>query len=146
MYRRFRFPSIWREMDQLQREMSRLMDPAYGLGAISPRGFPAINIWTSEDEQVITAEMPGFYPDDIDINISADRLNLSGERRPDSVADGVTYHRRERSYGKFSRSIQLPFMVDTSKVTANFKNGLLEIKLVRAEADKPKKIAVKNAA
>ena len=145
MYRRFRFPSIWREMDQLQREMSRLMDPVSGLHTFNPQGFPAINIWTSDDEQIITAEMPGFNPDEIDINITADRLTLSGERKPDLVEDRVTYHRRERSHGKFTRSIQLPFMIDTSKVTANFNDGLLEIKLIRAEADKPKKIVVKSS-
>ena len=117
MYRRFRFPSIWREMDQLQREMSRLMEPSYGLRTFSPQDFPAINIWTSEDGQVITAEMPGFNPDDFDINITADRLTLTGERQPDSVDGDVQYHRRERSHGKFTRTIQLPFLVDTSTIS-----------------------------
>ena len=145
MYRRFRLPSIWREMDQFQREMTRLMDPSFGLRMINPQGFPAINIWTSEEGQIITAEMPGFNPEDIDINISADKLILSGERKADQVEGEVQYHRRERSHGKFIRSIQLPFMVDTGKVEASFKDGILEIRLTRAEADKPRKITVKSS-
>ena len=60
------------------------------------------------------------------------------------MAKEAHYHRRERSYGSFSRTVQLPFMVDTNKVEASFKNGVLLINLPRAEADKPKKIAIKS--
>jgi len=144
MYRRLRIPSIWREMDQLQREMNRLMDSSLGRRTFGSPSFPAINIWTNEDGQVITAELPGFKPEDIDIDISADKLTLSGERKLEDVGDDVRYHRQERSYGKFVRSIQLPFMVDTGKVDASMKDGVLEIALQRAEADMPKKIAVKK--
>ena len=144
MYRRLRLPSIWREMDQLQREMNRLMESSLGPRSFSSLSFPAINIWTSEEGQVITAEMPGFDTKDIDINITADKLILEGERKPDSVIEDAKYHRQERSHGKFSRSIQLPFMVDTNKVDASFKDGILEISLKRAEVDKPKKITVKS--
>jgi len=61
------------------------------------------------------------------------------------VAKDANYHRRERGYGSFSRTIQLPFMVDPNKVEANFKNGVLMISLPRAEVDKPKKITVKSS-
>jgi HSP20 family protein len=88
--------------------------------------------------------MPGVSPDDIDIDVTGDALSISGERKPDEVAKEARYHRRERSYGSFSRTIQLPFMVDTNKVEANFKNGILMISLPRAEADKPKKITIKS--
>ncbi len=143
MYRKYRMPNIWREMDQLQREMNRLMGYTSGKSSFSPMSFPAINIWTSEDEMLISAELPGMKADDIDLNITADGLEISGERTPDEIEEGAKYHRKERSYGKFSRSIQLPFMVDPNKTKAMFKNGILEIILTRAEADKPKKIAVK---
>jgi HSP20 family protein len=144
MYRRLRIPSIWREMDQLQREMNCLMDSSFGRRAFGSPSFPAINIWTSEDGQIITAELPGFDPKDIDIDVNADKLTLSGERKFEDVKEGVRYHRQERSYGKFIRSIQLPFMVDTTKVDASMKDGVLEIALRRAEADKSKKITVKS--
>ena len=142
MYRRIRMPSIWREMDQIQKDMTRLWQSSVGSNALNTLSFPAINIWTSEDGQIITAELPGFDADDIDIDLSADKLTLSGERKPETLEEGTQYHRSERSYGKFSRTVQLPFMIDTGKVQASLKNGLLEIELNRAEADKPKKIAV----
>ena len=144
MYRRFRRPSIWQEMDQLQREMNRLFDTSNRGQVFSAPSYPAINIWTNDDGQLISAEMPGVHPDDIDIDVTGDALSISGERKPDKVAEEARYHRRERSYGSFSRTIQLPFMVDTNKVEANFKNGVLMINLPRAEADKPKKITIKS--
>jgi len=143
MYRRYRLPTIWREMDQLQREMNRLMGYSSGKRPLSPLSFPAINIWTNEDEMILSAELPGMKVDDIDLNITADALVLIGKRSPQQLEEGARYHRRERNHGEFSRSIQLPFMVDPGKAKAVFKNGILEISLVRAEADKPKKIAVK---
>ena len=144
MYRRFRMPTIWREMDQLQREMNNLMGSAFDSRPLSPLGFPAVNIWASEDRQIVTSELPGLKAEDIEINISADQLVLSGERHLEETEGEIQFHRKERSHGKFTRSIQLPFMVDTSKVEAIFKDGILEISLTRAEADKPKKIAVKT--
>ena len=144
MYRRFQRPSIWQEMDQLQREMNRLFDTTSQGRVFNPPSYPAVNIWTNDDGQIISAEMPGVHPGDIDIDVTGDALSISGERKPDEVAKNAYYHRRERSYGSFSRTIQLPFMVDTSKVEANFKNGVLMISLPRAEVDKPKKITIKS--
>jgi HSP20 family protein len=131
-------------MDQLQREMNRLFDATSKGHVFNSPTYPAINIWTNEDGQIISAEMPGVHPDDIDIDVTGDALSISGERKPDEVAEDARYHRRERTYGSFSRTVQLPFMVDTNKVEASFKNGILMISLPRAEADKPKKIAIKN--
>ena len=145
MYRRFQRPSIWQEMDQLQREMNRLFDSTSRGQVFSAPSYPAINIWTNDEGQLISAEMPGVHPDDISIDVIADALSISGERKPDEVAKDANYHRRERGYGSFSRTIQLPFMVDPNKVEANFKNGVLMISLPRAEVDKPKKITVKNS-
>lgn len=145
MYRIIRKPSIWQEMDQLQREMNRLFDSTSRGRVVSAPSYPAINIWTNDDGQLITAEMPGVHPEDINIDVNADALSITGERKPDEVAKDANYHRRERGYGSFSRTIQLPFMVDTNKVEANFKNGVLLISLPRAEADKPKKITIKSS-
>lgn len=94
---------------------------------------------------LLSAEMPAVHPDDINIDVNADALSISGDRKPDEVAKEATFHRRERGYGSFSRTIQLPFMVDTNKVEANFRNGILMISLPRAEADKPKKITIKSS-
>lgn len=143
MYRRYQMPSIWQEMDQLQREMNRLFDITSKGHLFNSPSYPAINIWTNEDGQLISAEMPGVKLDDINIDVTGDALSISGERRPEDVAKEASYHRRERNYGSFSRTVQLPFMVDTNKVEAIFTNGVLLIKLPRAEADRPKKIEIK---
>ena len=131
-------------MDQLQREMNRLVDASTKGRVFNSPSYPAVNIWTQEDAQMISAEMPGVHPEDIEIDVTGDGLSISGVRKQDEVAKEAHYHRRERSYGSFSRTIQLPFMVDTDKVEASFKNGILFISLPKAEADKPKKIAIQS--
>jgi len=146
MNRRYGLPSIWREMDQLQREMNRLMESSLRPRAVRPLSFPAINVWTSDDSQVITAELPGFRAEDIDIEVTADTLTLSGERKTDQFDVEMQQHRRERKFGRFSRTIQLPFIVDTNQVEAVLKDGILEISLTRAEVDKPKKITAQSLA
>lgn len=143
MYRRFRTPSIWREMNRLQRDMNRLFGNIMPTHERSATSYPAINIWADEDSALITAEIPGVSKDDLEINVTGDTLTITGERKQDELPEGARYHRRERSYGKFNRNIQLPYTVDINKVKANFINGVLEVNLPRIEAEKPKKIAVK---
>jgi HSP20 family protein len=145
VYRRFRVPSIWRDVDQLRTEMNRLFDASMDPRIQNFTRFPAVNIWTNEDAIIVTAELPGMDAEDIDINVSADSLVLSGERAPDDMGEELKYHRDERRFNQFSRTIQLPFIVDPNKVNAKLKDGILEVSLSRAEADKPKKIAVKIA-
>ena len=144
MISKFRIPARWREMDQLQREMSRLFEDSSIKHTQGSRKYPAINLWANEEGQIIKAEMPGIKVDDININVTSDTLTISGSRTHDEAVENTRYHRQERGYGSFTRTLQLPFMIDTNSVEANFKNGVLDIKLQRAESDKPKKIAVKS--
>ena len=138
------FWSPWREMDRLRRDMNRLFaQMPTGFAGDVARAFPAMNVWTDEDGAVVTAELPGIAPDDIDISVVGDTLTLKGSRQPDELEEGGTYHRRERRYGTFTRSFQLPFQVEPDQVEATFGSGVLQISLPRAEEDKPKKIAVK---
>ena len=142
MYRRYRNPSIWQEMNRLQSDMNRL----FGETPVSRRtapSYPAMNVWADENNALITAEIPGVAKDALDINVTGDTLTISGERTSESLPEDAHYHRRERTYGRFDRSIQLPYTVDVNKVKATFKNGILEVALPRVEAEKPKKIAVK---
>jgi HSP20 family protein len=134
--------SSWREMERLRREMNRLFERSYP-GTYSAAGYPAMNVWTSADGAIVTAELPGVDPADIDISVVQDTLTIKGCQNPEPTEEGVTYHRRERSCGRFSRSFQLSFPVDTAHVEAAFENGVLNINLPRAEEAKPKKIAVK---
>jgi len=136
--------SPWREMERLRREMNRLLSGHVSGAAVAP-GFPAMNVWTNEDGAVVTAELPGADPKDIDISVNNDTLTVTGCRQPQELPEGNTYHRRERGCGRFSRSFQLPFQVEAGKVSAAFERGVLQITLPRAEADKPRKIAVKTA-
>jgi HSP20 family protein len=134
----------WQEMARLQREMNRLFD-AFSLagGQIGPN-YPAMNVRTNDEGAVVTAELPGIDPEDIDISVVGDTLTLSGSLQPETLKEGETYHRRERGFGKFRRIFQLPFQVETDQVEASFKNGVLSISLPRAEQDKSKKIVVES--
>jgi HSP20 family protein len=142
MYRRFLRPDLWQEMDQLQQEMNRVFNAAGAGHVFAPPSYPALNVWTNDNGQMITAELPGFTAEDINIDVTGDALSISGERRHKDTPKEAVYHRRERTFGSFSRTIQLPFMIDPNKVEAQFKNGILLVSLPRAEADKPKKVAI----
>lgn len=144
LYRRFT-PSVFKELERLQREMNRLFERSYFPRLRTAPSFPAMNVWTNDEGLIITAELPGVSPEDINVSVVGETLTLTGERKPDLVEEDVRYHRQERGYGKFTRSLELPFRVDAEHVEATFVNGVLHINLPRAEADKPKKIAVKVA-
>ncbi|NTW08198.1 MAG: Hsp20/alpha crystallin family protein [Anaerolineaceae bacterium] len=143
MFPQYSVPSIWDEMERIQREMNRLFDGAHP-SRLSPE-YPALNVWIGEDSQVISAELPGIQIDDLDINVLGRTLTISGERKPESALEGAEMHRQERPFGKFSRSIELPYPVEAGKVRARLEKGVLTITLPRAEADKPRKIAVKSS-
>ncbi len=145
MYRRYRIPTVWRELDRLQRDMDRMVSSGYPSYMRTAPSFPALNIWSNEDELIITAEVPGINPEGLDISVVGDSLTLKGSRDAEELEEGARYHRQERGYGNFSRTVQLPFPVEIDSVNAKFTNGVLEINLPRAEADKPRKIAVKSA-
>jgi HSP20 family protein len=145
MYRRYRIPTVWRDMDRLQREMNRLFEDYSPMRQRSAPSYPALNVWSNEEGLLVTAEVPGVSPQDIEVNVIGETLTLSGVRRPDELNEGARYHRQERGYGKFSRTLQLPFPVTVDKIEASFKDGVLSVRLPRAEEDKPRKIAVKSA-
>ncbi len=149
LYRRKSSPSMWEEMDKLQREMNRMFDSTY-LNRflnqpLNSHDFPSMNVWTKADSgQVITAEIPGMDIDDLDIKVAGETLTISGSRPSPEENDDIKYHRQERGYGSFTRTIQLPFPIDVDKVEANYEKGVLKIWLPRAESDKPRKITVKS--
>ncbi len=127
------------ELRRMQSEMNLIFS---GLGAAVTREFPPVNLWLGDNSVLVTAELPGVGRDDISISLLEDVLTLEGERRPRQEGE-VRWHRRERSYGSFSRTIQLPFRVDPDNVQARFDNGILEIELQRPPEDRPKKIEIR---
>jgi len=127
------------ELRQIQNEMDRLYSQSF------PRAvdYPPINVWSNEDEVVVQAELPGYVAAEIDTSVVQNTLTLRGERKAEELKAGETYHRRERQAGSFVRTVELPFEVDNPKVEAEYVAGILSVRLPRAEAHKPKKIAVK---
>jgi HSP20 family protein len=133
-------------MERLRREMNRLFSGlASGAEAGVTSGYPAMNVWANEDGAIVTAELPGVAPEEMDISVVDDTLTVSGSREPVELEEGEVYHRRERGSGKFTRSFRLPFQIAASEVEAVFKKGVLQISLPRSEEDKPKKISVKSS-
>ena len=145
--RRFNQPSsMWDEMERVQREMNRLFNSSFINRPSFPAEFPAINIWAQNDGVVLTAEVPGINPDEMDISVVGQTISISGNREMNEAGDQTRFHRQERQNGKFARSVELPFTVDANNVQASFEKGILTITLPRVEAEKPKKITVKASA
>lgn len=112
-----------------------------GIGSFNPR----IDVVDSEKEICIKAELPGMDEKDIDVSLSRGVLSIRGEKKEEKEDKGKDYYKMERSYGSFSRSIQLPTEVDESNITANFKNGVLNVTLPKTAkaVEETKKISVK---
>jgi len=106
------------------------------------RTFPALNLWEDTDALYAEAEVPGLSMDDLEVSVMGNELSIRGERK-DQPAEGVSYHRRERGVGGFSRVVRLPGDIDAGKVQANLRDGVLTITLPKAEATKPRKIQVR---
>ena len=139
------FRSSYDELDRMRWEMDKLFEgltrgfyrePGAGV-------FPLINMTESKDNFIVRAETPGIKADDLDISVTHDSISISGERKIPAEKEEAKYHRRERDAGKFSRIVSLPSQVDTDKVEATCEDGVLTVILPKAEASKPKQIAVK---
>ncbi len=144
--RKYGFPTYLNDIERMQRQMGDLLSAFFPNTAPAVAAdFPAINVWTGPEGAIVTAELPGMKADDIDISVVGETVTLSGSRKPAEAGDDVTYHRQERGYGQFTRTFELPFSVEADKVDALFENGILQVSLPRAEADKPRKITVKTA-
>ena len=103
---------------------------------------PPVDITEEKDRILITAELPGFQPDGISIQMENGMLTLSGERKFEKEHDDKAYHRIERSYGRFVRSFSLPNNVDRDKIQARFHDGLLQLELPKREDSKPRTIKI----
>ncbi len=131
------------EFSRLQREMSRLWSQNFPEGQSAEVGlFPLVNIFEDQDNYFLTAEIPGLAEKDLDLSVVSDQVTIKGERKLEEKED-VNYHRRERSGGVFSRVVSFADRIDPEKVEASLKNGVLTLKLTKAEESKPKKIKVK---
>jgi HSP20 family protein len=142
-----RWANPFEELERMQRQMDWLTgshsrnlfeEPATGV-------FPLMNVTEDNDSFNVRAELPGLKPDELNISVTGDTLSLSGERKIPAEEKNAQYHRREREEGKFNRIVTLPSQVDTGKVEASCSDGILTVVLPKAEASKPKQIAIKAA-
>lgn len=132
------------EFDRLRQEMNQLLNLfSPGSEPFFSRVYPALNLTEKGDNFYVRAELPGVDPESLDVSVVEGRLQIGGERKIDAEDQNIGYHRREREGGVFRRTIALPTKVDSGKVSASLKNGVLTITLPKSEEAKPKKIAVK---
>lgn len=135
-----------RELDSLQGDMNRLFDRFFegrpANGSVGRRWIPAMDLVESEDSLVLRADLPGMTEDDVDIEIKDGVLTVSGERKAEHEEKGEGFHRVERAFGSFSRSLSLPEGVDPSKVDANFAEGVLEVRVPKPEETKPTRVQI----
>lgn len=128
--------------DMLDRVMDRsLWDPYWSNGGTT--GHLALDLYQTDDEVVVKANIPGMQPEDIDISVSGDTLTIQGEMRQEQESEELQYMLRERRYASFARSITLPSAVEADKASAEFENGVLILTLPKVEEVKPKRITVK---
>jgi HSP20 family protein len=125
----------------LQREMSRLFEG--GLSATRTARFPLVNLLSDSNEAIVTAEIPGVDPADLEISLTKGQLTIRGSVKDGAPeGEGVACHRKERGTGPFARTFALPFEVEEEKISAKYEKGVLAITLPRAEKSKPKTIPV----
>ena len=138
--------NVFPEMSILQRQMNRLFDEAtqnWNGDANTPNGWsPETDIYETETDLVLQADLPGFNAKDIDIVVENNVLTIRGERQFEATVQPEGLHSMERSYGKFSRSFTLPAIVDGQKIQASYKNGVLSLTLAKAEQARPKRIQI----
>ncbi len=144
----FRELAPFREFDRMRKEMDRLWDSFFegGLRRRAEGGgewLPFLDVSETKNELVVKAEVPGMDPKDIDISLSDGMLTIKGEKKQEKEEKEADYHLVERSYGAFTRSVQLPKEVQSEKINASYKNGILKITLPKSEEAKKKEIKIK---
>ena len=141
----------FRDLNVLQERMNRLFSDAY-VGRrdddLTNRGAwtPAVDIYEVDGALILKAELPDMRREDIEVNVENNTLTIRGERKFDATIKQDSFHRIERAYGTFARSFSLPHTVDSTRIGAEYKNGVLTVKLPVREEAKPRTINVEVAA
>lgn len=134
-------------LSNLRREMDRLFEDFAGNGGRQglERWAPSMDVSETPEALIVKAEVPGIDPKEVEISVSGDTLTLKGEKKEEKEEKGKTWHRIERSYGSFFRSVTLPAPVDADRIAAEARDGVLTITLPKTEKAKTKRIEVKAA-
>lgn len=142
----------WKELEELEKRLSTL----FGRAPVATAGdkkeaiavaewSPLVDITEDDKEYIVKAELPEVKKEEIKINVHDDVLTISGERKYEKEEKGKKYHRVERAYGSYMRSFTLPEDADGSKISAEYKDGLLKVHLPKSEKAKPKAVEIKIA-
>lgn len=138
-----------RELHTMQNEMNRLFGtifdsptPGNGRRASLRSWIPAMDVSENENEYVLKADLPGLTEGDVNVELDDSVLRISGERKSEHEEHTNGYHRVERAFGRFSRSLRLPEGVKADGIQANFDNGVLEVHIQKPEQQKPQKVAI----
>jgi HSP20 family protein len=139
----------FRELAALQNEMGRwmnqLMTPGTGQagnGGSSSTWLPAVDVWETDNELVLSFDLPGIPEDQISVELDDNVLTVSGQRERAEEQSGDRFYRYERRFGTFSRSVTLPAGVNEDSIKADYSNGVLEVRVPKPEEQKPKRIQV----
>jgi HSP20 family protein len=138
----------FRDLVSIQDELNRLFGRTYG-GAEPTRSgasgswMPALDVYETGDKLVVTVELPGIEPKNVEVSVEDSTLTISGTREFTQETDEQNYHRIERRYGAFSRSLRLPDTANAAKVDARFDKGVLTIEVPKREEAKPRRIEIK---
>jgi len=139
---------MFRDLATIQDRMNRFFDQSLPKAKYEDEGLfagawaPAVDIYETDQSIVLKADLPDMNPNEVDIRVEDNTLFLKGERKMEKETKEENYHRVERAYGSFSRSFILPRTVSAEKITADYKNGVLNITMPKREDSKPKQIRV----
>jgi HSP20 family protein len=137
-----------RDVGEIRTQMNRLLNQFFGysptFGMPDETWVPAADMFETRDEVVVAVELPGLSEKDINLSITGDTLIIRGERREPESSDENTPYRRERWYGKFQRSFLLPTLVETDRIKATYRDGVLTVSLPKAEEIRPREIKIET--
>lgn len=139
-----RFRETSRDLTDLQTQMNQIFDHALGqsAGMMDRSWAPAADMGETRDELIISLDLPGLSEKDIRMAITGDLLVIQGERPLREASPEASHHRRERWFGKFERTFALPMPVEAGRVRATYRDGVLLVRLPKAEGVKPKEIKI----
>jgi HSP20 family protein len=138
----------FRELAALQNEMGRWMNQFMGTGGVQPGNggqstwLPAVDVWETENELVLAFDLPGIPEEQVTVEFEDNVLTVSGQRERKTEHSGDRFYRFERRFGTFSRSVTLPAGVNEEQIKADYRDGVLEIRVPKPEEQKPKKIQI----
>ena len=136
------------ELADMHSDMGRLFNWAFGgrgdVSALTSDWMPAIDVYEDDNAYHVRADLPGLKRDEIDITLDNNTLSISGEKKDGNETKSENVYRAERYYGKFLRSVELPSVVNTEKIEAQYKDGVLEIVVPKSEEARPKQIKIES--